>query len=276
MNRSGVLILLLALYSLTGYSSAAGDLMPWEVDDAETGKPDEPPAAKDPIKPQQPAAAKEKMPWENASQTPVEVDPIVELRRKAESGDLKAQYNLGCEYYSGKMVPRDDKEARKWVMLAAQGGYPRAQYDVGTGHETGTIWEKDPGLAFKWYKKAADNGYHKAMAAVSRCYQYGKGISKDEKKAFAYAKDAASGNDYLCLYGLAQFYEMGVGTEVDLEEALAVYKRSKEAGCKTADKAIARVTELIAAKQKSSVDRKVNAIVDVLDAIIEALPEENQ
>lgn len=44
---------------------------------------------------------------------------LAELRRKAEAGDAKAQYNLGICYTFGQGVPKDAAEAVKWFRKAA-------------------------------------------------------------------------------------------------------------------------------------------------------------
>ena len=45
---------------------------------------------------------------------------LVELRRLAEQGDAKAQFNLGVIYDNGEGVPEDDAEAVKWFRMAAE------------------------------------------------------------------------------------------------------------------------------------------------------------
>jgi TPR repeat protein len=286
----------LALFVMTG-TAIAQDMMPWEIEEASQQKP---PARTDPVplppsgEPQavEKSAATtggETLPWENEPKPAQKADPLADLRRKAEGGDARAQYNLASEYYSGKSVAKDEKEVIKWIMKAANNGYGRAQYDVGFGHENGKVWKKDLDIAFNWYKKAADNGYHKAMASVGRCYEFGIGVGKDADKAFAYSKASAAGNDIYCLNRLAHCYEVGVGTDVDLNEALRLYKKAKEGGGTSAEQAIARVTgkikqsEQAKTKEKkgSSLEEKVkefdknmDSFVNFLDDVLQALPEE--
>src|SRR6188768_1068901 len=61
-------------------------------------------------------------------------DPI---RQKAEQGDATAQYNLGVMYDTGKGVPQDYPEARKWFLKAAEQGHSDAQYNLGVMYDTG-------------------------------------------------------------------------------------------------------------------------------------------
>ena len=46
-----------------------------------------------------------------------ENNEIVELRRTAEQGDARAQFNLGYMYYKGKKVSQDYTEALEWFRL---------------------------------------------------------------------------------------------------------------------------------------------------------------
>ena len=50
-------------------------------------------------------------------------DPITEIRRQAEQGDVDAQFNLGGRYFRGVGVPEDDTEAARWLRLAAEQGH---------------------------------------------------------------------------------------------------------------------------------------------------------
>ena len=62
---------------------------------------------------------------------------LSELRRKAESGDADAQYNLGERYAKGVGVPQDIVEAHKWWLKAGQQGDAKAQYNLGVMYDNG-------------------------------------------------------------------------------------------------------------------------------------------
>ena len=61
----------------------------------------------------------------------------LELVKKAESGDVEAQYLLGRSYDKGKGVAQDYKEAAKWYKKAAEHGSADAQSNLGYCYETG-------------------------------------------------------------------------------------------------------------------------------------------
>lgn len=44
---------------------------------------------------------------------------IKTLRKQAEAGDAKAQFNLGVAYFRGQGVPRDVVKSYMWLSLAA-------------------------------------------------------------------------------------------------------------------------------------------------------------
>jgi len=48
------------------------------------------------------------------------------MRTLAGRGHLQAQYVLGYMYYYGRGVPRNEKEAIRWITTAATRGYPKA------------------------------------------------------------------------------------------------------------------------------------------------------
>ncbi len=60
-----------------------------------------------------------------------------DLRKKAEQGHAKAQYNLARMYRNDRGVTRDDVEAVKWYRLAAEQGYALAQNNLALVYETG-------------------------------------------------------------------------------------------------------------------------------------------
>ena len=59
--------------------------------------------------------------------THVVAQNIVELRRAAERGDVRAQYTLGVLYAYGYDVPQNELEAAKWFRTAAAQGHAVAQ-----------------------------------------------------------------------------------------------------------------------------------------------------
>ena len=55
---------------------------------------------------------------------------IKTLRKQAEAGDAKAQFDIGSMYETGSGVKQDYAEAAKWYRKAAERGDARAQYNL--------------------------------------------------------------------------------------------------------------------------------------------------
>ena len=92
-------------------------------------------------------------------------DPITELRRQAEQGDVEAQFQLGFRYATGRGIPQDDAEAVRWYRLAAEQGDAYAQYNLGVSYSTGVGVLKDSVLAHMWFTIADANGDDTARAS---------------------------------------------------------------------------------------------------------------
>ena len=104
-----------------------------------------------------------------------------ELVKNAESGDAKAQFDLGACYSKGDGVTQDYKEAVKWYTKSAEQGNAEAQFCLGICYEGNGVtpdWSK----AVKWLTKSAEQGNAVAQVHLAGCYEYGNGVAKDEKE----------------------------------------------------------------------------------------------
>ncbi len=103
---------------------------------------------------------------------------LLNLRRKAETGDASAQYILGNVYVNGSSVLRDYKEAARWYSAAAAQGSASAQFMLGYLFEHGLGVSQDYAEAARQYRAAAEQGHAIAennlaglVPARSRCAQ---------------------------------------------------------------------------------------------------------
>ena len=83
---------------------------------------------------------------------------IKALRKQADAGDAKAQFNIGSMYENGSGVEQDYAEAARWYRKAAERGDARAQYNLGIFHQNGWGVPQNHAEAVKWYRKAAMQG----------------------------------------------------------------------------------------------------------------------
>ena len=126
----------------------------------------------------------------------VAAEDVEALRKKAEAGDVTAQYNLGLMYNRGQRVPQDYVEAFKWYRMAAEAGDADAQYNLGVAYDDGEGVPEDDAEAVKWYSKAAEQGYPQAQYNLGTMYFRGNGVPEDDVVAYAwFSVAAASGND---------------------------------------------------------------------------------
>lgn len=99
-----------------------------------------------------------------------EVSPeqIQEYVRKAEQGDVDAQYNLGIIYYHGEGVPRNYEEALSWFYKAAEQDDADAQYNLGFMYGRGEGIDKSHAQSVAWFKRAADQGHKGAQEILQK------------------------------------------------------------------------------------------------------------
>jgi uncharacterized protein len=71
-------------------------------------------------------------------------------------------------YEKGEGVQRDDSEALRWCVAAAEQGHAGSQNNLGVRYETGEGVTKDIVQAFRWYSKAAANGDSNGRANMLR------------------------------------------------------------------------------------------------------------
>lgn len=118
---------------------------------------------------------------------------LVHLRKAADAGHARAQYNLGVQYYQGQGVSQDFDEAAKWYAKSAAQGYAEAEYNLGVVYDKGRGVPKDPAKALVWYRKAAAQAVGAAMFNIGVHYLDGDGVGKDSVEACAWfmlAQDA--------------------------------------------------------------------------------------
>ena len=104
---------------------------------------------------------------------------LQELKKAAEQGHAKAQYNLAQIYRNGTGVPQDDKEAVKWFQLAAEKGQAQAQSNLGFMYANGRGALQDDKEAAKWFQLAAEQGHAQAQKNLGFMYDNGRGVLQD-------------------------------------------------------------------------------------------------
>ena len=88
------------------------------------------------------------------------------LRQAAERGNPSAQYHLGKLLLQGNEIPKDAKDAVRWLMESAEQGNQYAQYALGKIYLLGKDAPKDFGTARMWFQRSADQGNQYAQYFV--------------------------------------------------------------------------------------------------------------
>ena len=111
---------------------------------------------------------------------------------RAAQGDAEAQLQLGLRYAEGDGVIQNDKEASKWLALAAKQGLSEAEYHYGLMLLRGRGVVQDYRAAFSWIEKPAKRGYAKAQYSLGELYRYGTGTPIDKARAYLWFNLAAA------------------------------------------------------------------------------------
>lgn len=123
---------------------------------------------------------------------PATREPSSLPQTRALQGDAEAQLQLGLRYAEGDGVIQNDKEAAKWLALAAKQGLSEAQYHYGLALLQGRGVVQDYHAAFSWIEKPARRGYAKAQYSLGELYRYGTGTAVDKARAYLWFNLAAA------------------------------------------------------------------------------------
>ena len=88
------------------------------------------------------------------------------LRQAAERWNPSAQYHLGKLLLQGNEIPKDAKDAVRWLTESAEQGNQYAQYALGKIYLLGKDSSKDFGTARMWFQRSADQGNQYAQYFV--------------------------------------------------------------------------------------------------------------
>lgn len=157
-----------------------------------------------------------------------------EMIKKAEQGDVNAQWKLGWKYYDGDGVRNDYTKAFSYFKLVADAGYVDAQYVLGLLYEDGIGVEKDYTLAAHFYQLAAEQGSADAQNSIGLLYHKGQGVEQNYRLAAHYYELAAKQDNMYAQDNLGRLYEDGLGVEQDFTLAVHYYRLVAEQGNKIA------------------------------------------
>ncbi len=133
-----------------------------------------------------------------------------ELRASAEAGDLDAMVELGTWFWE-----TDPAEAIRWFTRPAEEGKTFAEYALGCFFYRGEGVEKDEVRGFRWFRRAAAKGDTAASFALALAYLEGKGAPKSLARSAEWHRKAAEQGHRDAAFNLAQMYFNGDGVPED-------------------------------------------------------------
>lgn len=170
----------------------------------------------------------------------------------AELGSPYAQYCVGTCYADGHSVLKDDVEAFRWFLRAAQQkppGFSVAQHAVGICCEQGKGAPQDNSEAIRWFRKAAEQGLAVAQCALADCHRLGKGTPKDFPAAASWYEKAAEQGHAIAQNNLGICYERGMGVSQDMLQAYTWLRLAADGGLENAKKAATDVAALMSSSE---------------------------
>jgi len=143
-----------------------------------------------------------------------------------------------------------NQQFEKKIVLAESGDV-KAQYDIGNMYLKGQGTAKNASEAFKWFEKAAGKKYARAEYKLGYLYHRGEGVRKSNKKAFRWIQSAAKKKYKPAMYYLGKLYTAGDGIRKDLDTALSWHKKAFKAGYNPAKNEVLRLENMIASRRQA-------------------------
>ena len=163
-----------------------------------------------------------------------EPDPDLEiqlLQEGAEAGDINCWYELGVAYEVGHGVERSDKEAGRWLQLAAAEGDAKAQARLAALLIRNDPNEEQMGLALALLDRASAQGHAMAEYVLGSLYAFGgPHVQPDPPEAKEIADQLIREGNMLGHRLLGQMLEAGAGFPADPAEAVRHYVLGAKAG----------------------------------------------
>ncbi len=167
---------------------------------------------------------------------PKDIEPEL-LRTAAESGDARAQFEIGAILTEGHVVEQDFAQAAAWYERSAAQGFAPAQYRLGSLYEGGRGVERDMELARLWYQRAAEAGNRMSMHNLASLYAGGELETQDFAAAAHWFEEAASRGLTDSQFNLGMLYARGLGVEQSFEQSYFWFSLAAQSGDKDAETA---------------------------------------
>jgi TPR repeat protein len=146
--------------------------------------------------------------------------------KAAETGHVPSMTNYALLAKDGVGVAKSDTEAAKWFLKAAEAGNDAAMTNLAGLYETGRGATKDVTEAARWYRRASDAGNAIATHRLALMYEAGRGVAKDDSEAVRLLRSASDKGLSDATAKLADNYAQGRGVPKDADESRRMSERA--------------------------------------------------
>ena len=153
---------------------------------------------------------------------------IIAIKRLAENGDVRSQYELAECYRIGKNAERDPQKYLMWLERSAKNGYPIAMFRLGEELWAGIVCEKNTSVAIKFFQDAATNGSWDAVTTIAGNDEIYSCCDIDIENL---VKDLLNHKKELTatqLVKLSQYFSRVKNTDIALELARLAYEKDSK------------------------------------------------
>ncbi|MDD7987519.1 tetratricopeptide repeat protein [Lentisphaera marina] len=157
----------------------------------------------------------------------IQAKRLEKLETAAQAGSKSAILELGNNYFYGRLgLEKDTAMAAQWWRRGADKNDRQCMYNLANLYIRGDGVEKNEDDALKYYMKAADFGL--AQANINAALLLDR--REDYEKAIRYFQEASLIKDYRAISRLAEYYERGLGGPKRVLDAINLYKESAQKG----------------------------------------------
>jgi TPR repeat protein len=138
---------------------------------------------------------------------------IFMLERKAYSGDVAAQHELGLRYLLGEGVEADTLKGAFWIKRAAEQNSADAEYNLGILEFNGMGIPWNPFESYKFFLAAARQGMVEAEYILSMFLTENLVVPRNWEEAYRWIKKSADGGYAPAKEAVADFEARGLGVK---------------------------------------------------------------
>lgn len=148
--------------------------------------------------------------------------------KAAQSGHMRAQFDLAVMYAKGEYVKQDYSKSIKYLTMAAEAGLPIAAFHLGLVYEKGTGVKKNGRKAIEWYERAYASGCVHAGYHIANMYATGQCVERNRDAAREWFEKVAAKKDANAMAHVAMNVPLEVDDNNDIKTTSRLYDLAKE------------------------------------------------